>query len=69
MKTVTLNVIGMTCMGCARSVRNALEQIPGVAGVDIALDQGKVAVTFDPAKIEGAGLREAIEDAGYEVVA
>lgn len=68
METVTLKVEGMTCMGCARSVRSVLEAIPGVTGVDIALDKGEVAVTFEPGKAETARFKTAVEDAGYEVV-
>lgn len=68
MEKITLAVKGMTCMGCVKSVKNVLEPIPGVAAVDIVLDNGQVAISFDPAKAGLDQFKAAIQDAGYEVV-
>jgi len=68
METVTLNVKGMTCMGCVRSVKNVLEPIAGVSGVEIALEKGLVTISYDSAKAGIAAFKSAIEDAGYEVL-
>jgi copper chaperone len=68
MEKITLTVKGMTCMGCVKSVRNVLEPIPGVAAVDIALDNGQVAISYDAAKASMDQFKTAIQDAGYEVV-
>jgi copper chaperone len=68
MEKITLIVNGMTCMGCVKSVRNVLEPIPGVTGVDITLDGGQVAISYDAAKAGIDQFTAAIQDAGYEVV-
>lgn len=68
MEKITLTVKGMTCMGCVRSVKNVLKPIPGVAGVDIVLESGLVAIDFDSAKANLDQFKTAIQDAGYEVV-
>ncbi|MBZ0104162.1 MAG: copper ion binding protein [Sulfuricella denitrificans] len=68
MEKITLTVKGMTCMGCVRSVKNVLEPISGVSGVEITLDNGEVAITYDPARVETDQFRNAINDAGYEVI-
>ncbi|HUW50580.1 MAG TPA: heavy-metal-associated domain-containing protein [Sulfuricella sp.] len=68
MEKITLAVKGMTCMGCVRSVKNVLEPIPGVAAVDITLDNGQVIISFDAAKCNADQFKAAIQDAGYEVV-
>lgn len=68
MEKITLAVKGMTCMGCVKSVKNVLEPIPGVAGVDIVLENGQVTISFDPAKAGLDQFKTAIQDAGYEVV-
>ena len=68
MEKTILTVKGMTCMGCVKSVRNVLEPIPGVAGVDIVLDNGEVAISYDAAKAGIDQFKTAIQDAGYEVV-
>jgi len=69
METVTLNVKGMTCMGCVRSVKNVLEPIAGVSGVEVALEKGLVTIGYDSARTGIAAFKAAIEDAGYDVVA
>ena len=68
METVTLNVKGMTCMGCVRSVKNVLEPIAGVSGVEVVLEKGLVTIGYDPARTGVAAFKSAIEDAGYEVL-
>ena len=68
MEKITLTVKGMTCMGCVKSVKNVLEPIPGVASVDITLDNGEVAINYDAARAGLDQFTAAIQDAGYEVV-
>ncbi|NBJ71311.1 MULTISPECIES: copper chaperone CopZ [Clostridia] len=64
----TLDVRGMTCGHCEKSVKGALEALPGVIGVEVHLDTGKVDVTYDDAKTNIQAMREAIEEQGYDVV-
>ncbi|SEO87476.1 heavy-metal-associated domain-containing protein [Nitrosovibrio sp. Nv6] len=68
MQTETIKVKGMTCMGCVNSVKNVLEKIPGVSSADVSLEQGQVTVQYDAAMGGTTQLKEAIEDAGFEVV-
>ncbi|SOD42664.1 heavy-metal-associated domain-containing protein [Nitrosovibrio sp. Nv4] len=68
MQTETITVKGMTCMGCVNSVKNVLEKIPGVSSADVSLEQGLVTVQYDVAMAGVAQFKEAIEDAGFEVV-
>lgn len=68
MENITLTVKGMTCMGCVRSVKNVLEPLPGVNNVEITLENGQVAISYDTAKASVEQFRNAINDAGYEVV-
>jgi copper chaperone len=67
METISINVSGMTCMGCVNSVKRVLQALPGVNNVDIAFEQGKVDVQYDGAKIQVQKLKDAITGAGYSV--
>lgn len=67
METTTLNVKGMTCMGCVRSVKNVLEPMSGVNDVDVSLETGTVKVQYDPSAVKIEDVKRAIEDAGYDV--
>lgn len=68
MEKITLTVKGMTCMGCVNSVKNLLTQVPGVSGVEITLDNGQVAISYDAAQASLEQLKGAIDDGGYEVI-
>jgi copper chaperone len=59
-------VKGMSCEHCAMSVTEEVEQVPGVAGVEVDLEAGRVVVRGDGFSDEA--IREAVAEAGYEVV-
>ena len=66
METLTLNIGGMTCGGCVKSVTRILENTKGVAKAEVSLDNKNAIIEFDPAKINPEALIEAIEDGGYD---
>ena len=66
METTTLQVRGMTCAGCARSVTSALQKVNGVASAEVSLDSGEAKVRFDPTRVSVAQLKAALEIAGYQ---
>lgn len=61
--TKTYRVSGMSCEGCVRSVTNAIKQRLPEASITVDLDRGTVQV--DGADDE-QGVREAVDDAGFE---
>lgn len=67
MQTATLNISGMACGGCVRSVTSVLKALDGVVGADVSLEERCAVVDYDAAKVNAHPLRRAIEDAGYEV--
>jgi copper chaperone len=69
MQTATLNISGMTCGGCVRSVGNVLKALDGVVRADVSLDKQCAVVDYDAAKVGLEQLRHAVEEAGYEVAA
>ncbi|WP_053954823.1 heavy-metal-associated domain-containing protein [Inediibacterium massiliense] len=58
---------GMSCMHCVNHVKNALEEIQGVQEVVVDL-QGKNAVIQLSEEVTDEVLKNAVEEAGYEVV-
>ena len=63
-----LKVKGMSCQHCVMSVTKALNQLDGIKNIQIDLAKGEV--RFDNTKSVSADrIRNAITDAGYEVVA
>ncbi len=60
-----LKVEGMTCGGCAASVKRALQALDASASVDVDLPAKRVKVATT-AQLDAVKL--AVEDAGYDVV-
>lgn len=68
MQTEGIKIKGMTCTGCANSVKNVLEKIPGVDRADVSLEQKQVTIQYDAATTDVNQFKNAIEDAGFEIV-
>ncbi|MFW2176885.1 MULTISPECIES: heavy-metal-associated domain-containing protein [unclassified Moraxella] len=67
MQTI-INIDGMTCGGCVKSVQTALSQLDGVQNVSVSLEQKNATIDYDDSKIDMDKLTQAIEDAGFDVV-
>lgn len=62
----TVQVKGMACSMCARSMRNALESVEAVERADVDLDAQQVRLTFaGKQRATEKALRDAVEGAGY----
>ena len=62
--TTTIIVEGMSCGGCAGSVRAELTHIPGVLSVDVDISSGTVTIASD-SPVDDEAIRAAVEEAGY----
>ena len=67
MAMVTFEVKGMTCGGCVNSVTKALKAVRGVQAADVSLEKQQAVVTFAEEEASVADLKQAVEDAGYDV--
>jgi copper chaperone len=65
--TRTYTVPGIHCGHCAAAIKEDVSIVDGVEGVDVDLDAKLVTIRGDALSDEA--LREAIEEAGYEVAA
>ena len=62
----TWTVTGMTCGHCVSSVTEEVEAVPGVTGVVVDLESGRLTVTSE-APLDDAAVRAAVVEAGYQV--
>jgi P-type Cu+ transporter len=67
--TAELTVPGMGSDHCAGIVSTSLRRLPGVGDVHTSIASHRVRIDFDPARVDAARLRAAVERAGYEVAA
>ena len=62
---LTYTVPGMSCGHCRAAIASEVEQVPGVASVDVDLDAKLVTVAGE--QVDDAAVRTAIDEAGYDV--
>jgi Cd2+/Zn2+-exporting ATPase/Cu+-exporting ATPase len=62
-----LPIAGMDCAECAAHVQRAIAAVPGVQSVEVLLAAEKAIVQAEPAQLDVAAIRAAVEAAGYSV--
>ncbi len=60
---LVLSISGMTCGGCANTVKRLLSAVPGVTAVDVDLAGGRAEVA---GSARGADLIAAVEAGGFD---
>lgn len=65
MTTTEFLVTGMTCGHCEMSVREEVEEVPGVTGVEVSHQTGRLTVTSDQ-PVNDAAVLAAVQEAGYQ---
>ena len=55
-------------MGCVNSVKVVLKNLSGIAQVDVTLQPAQATIRYDSNNINIDQIKEAIVDAGFEVV-
>jgi copper chaperone len=67
MANAIFNVPEMSCGHCKRAVEGELKKLSGVEGSNADFEKGIVEVRYDDDRVATEELREAIEEAGYNV--
>ena len=62
-RAITLEIGGMTCEGCAKSVTAQIASVPGVSAVEVRLDQRRAYVVCE-AGVTDTALVAAVEGPG-----
>lgn len=62
---VTIAIDGMSCVGCAGAVTSRLEEIPGVASVEVDYEHRLARIRLADQGVESSTLVAAVQEAGY----
>jgi copper chaperone len=68
-ETQIFDVKGMSCNHCVNAVESAVKELKGIESVSVDLKSNKVSVAFDDSMVKLNQVKEAIEEAGYDVIA
>jgi len=67
MQTLLYSVPGISCGHCRTAITGEVNRIAGVSAVDVDLEDKLVTVTGDG--VDDAAVRDAIDEAGYDIAA
>lgn len=65
MKQLALKIDGMSCGHCVARVQKALAKVEGVHVDQVEI--GSARVSYQPDRVSPQRIREAVEDAGFDV--
>lgn len=68
MKNVKLSVEGMHCEGCSKRLENMLNELEGVESANVSLEEKTADVNYNEEEITIEEIKEAIIDAGFDVI-
>jgi len=63
----SIQITGMTCATCARTVAKGLSETPGVEQANVNFASEKASLEYDPAKVDLAKIKDAVSQLGYGV--
>ena len=62
----TIEIIGMTCTGCARTIENEMRKFTNIEYA-VNFPERSLTVAFSPAKYKREDFEKAIESHGYKI--
>ena len=68
MKEVKLNIEGMHCTGCSTRLEKVLNNVDGVEGAKVSLEEKKADIKYDETQVSEKELIEAVDDAGFKAI-
>ncbi|WP_108669028.1 copper chaperone CopZ [Peribacillus acanthi] len=67
MEQVLLQVKGMSCGHCVKTIEGSIGKLEGIEIVMVDLTKAEVFIEFNPSVIQVTEIKAAIEDQGYDV--
>ena len=67
LKNQQMQVGGMDCGSCAKTIEASLQQLPGVTEPKVSFATGRLSVSYDPKLVSEVTIRERITALGYTV--
>ncbi len=68
MENIKLNIEGMHCTGCSTRLEKVLNSLEGVKEASVDFESKIAIVTYNKEVIDIESIKEAIDDAGFEIV-
>jgi len=67
-KSLSIKIVGMTCVMCLNTVQKTLQNLPGVLEINVNLSAEKAHIIYNENDFSIYDVKKAIEDAGYDYI-
>jgi Cu+-exporting ATPase len=67
-KKIVLNISGMTCINCAKTIEKYVSKLNGVNHVTVNLAAEKAIIDYNPDIVDQKTIEDTINDIGYQVI-
>ncbi|NLF88230.1 copper-translocating P-type ATPase [Candidatus Bathyarchaeota archaeon] len=67
-RKLDLNIGGMSCINCARSIEKALKKLDGVTQATVNLAAEKALIDYNPDVVDQKTIEDTITEVGYQVI-
>lgn len=67
--TDVVNILGMTCHSCVKSIEDRISSLKGIVNIKVSLEQGSATVRYVPSVMNLQQICLQIEDMGFEASA
>lgn len=67
MVTTTMKAPDISCEHCVMTVKKTVGQFPGVQSVEADASTKIITLTYDPAQVDLAAVKEALDEEGYPI--
>uniref|UniRef100_A0A8B9XS13 Copper-transporting ATPase 2 n=1 Tax=Bos mutus grunniens TaxID=30521 RepID=A0A8B9XS13_BOSMU len=64
--TGTINIMGMTCQSCVKSIEGRVSSLKGIVSIKVSLEQGSAEVRYVPSVVSLVQICHQIEDMGFQ---
>ncbi|MCK9225189.1 MAG: cadmium-translocating P-type ATPase [Candidatus Muirbacterium halophilum] len=68
MKSNTLNIVGMTCSSCAKTIEKSVKKLNGVKSANVNFATEKLSVEYNQNVINLDDIKNTVKNAGYELL-
>ncbi|NXS93378.1 ATP7B ATPase, partial [Jacana jacana] len=65
-RTVTVNIVGMTCQSCVQSIEGRISKVKGIVSIKVSLEQGNSVIKYLQSEISPEQICQEIQDMGFD---
>lgn len=66
-QNLSLTIVGMTCQGCVKSVKNAILTLEGIQSCEVDFVNHQADIVYDDTLVQSEAITNVVEEAGFDI--